>query len=91
MIRETIEDVPVETFSAEEWRELAIQNHKAKTVYFDAIGELRKKVSFLLYVERDNDELEERVRMLRLEVRALRSSKDKLKMRIDTLRTNGVS
>ena len=91
MKQETIEDVPVETFSAEEWRELAIQNHKAKTVYFNAIAELREKVSFLPYVERDNDELEEQVRILRRQVRALRDSKDRLKTRIDTLRKGGAA
>jgi hypothetical protein len=43
----SIDDLPVEQFTAKEWRDIAVSNHEAKTHYFERMMALRDEVESL--------------------------------------------
>ena len=43
----SIEDVAVDHFTAQEWRDIAVANHGAKTLYFKRMMALRDEVEAL--------------------------------------------
>jgi len=40
----TVADIAVEEFTAQEWRDIAVANHEAKTFYYNAMVEYRQRL-----------------------------------------------